>query len=319
MIVTYIKFFNIIFKYEKPYIYNDKTKNNGPEKIKQENYMKLDSNKYIPFEKCYLSSDNSSIKIIHLIFTRFIMEFWNKNYFRNIIYKDEFILNGIRVMKKYLLPSLENQSCKKFKWILMIGNKANRAYVKNLLNFNYSFEYDIIYSETVNNYVRNITKGFDVLITTLIDYDDRIYYDAVNDLRKAVNLNKPMVIYGYTRGVYYYENENKYYDLYENFNNTGPMSIFHSLITVLNKVNDSYTIIDLKGHSTCRKVLLEKYKSFGIRELNYEPAIFDGGDAKFVWVRHKFCGLYNYTRRIQKTLKPFNFNLSNFYGNNRFK
>ena len=78
-------------------------------------------------------------------------------------------------MKKYLLPSLENQRCKIFIWILMIGNKANKSYVQSLLNFNYTFKYDIIYSNKVKKYVRNISKNYEVLITTLIDYDDRIY------------------------------------------------------------------------------------------------------------------------------------------------
>lgn len=38
--------------------------------------------------------------------------------------------------------------------------------------------------KTSKNYVRNKSKGYNVLITTGIDYDDIIYYDAVNDVRK---------------------------------------------------------------------------------------------------------------------------------------
>ena len=38
-------------------------------------------------------------------------------------------------------------------------------------------------------------------------------------------------------------------------------------------------------HYRIRKNLQESYKSFGIKNLNYEPAIFDNGGAKFVWVR----------------------------------
>ena len=42
-------------------------------------------------------------------------------------------------MKKYLLNSLENQYCKNFVWILMLGNKADITHVKSLLNFNNVF------------------------------------------------------------------------------------------------------------------------------------------------------------------------------------
>ena len=93
-------------------------------------------------------------------------------------------------MKKYLLPSLENQSCKDFIWILMIGNKANITSLNSLFNFNNSFQWHIIYTKDIRNFLRNITKGFDVLITTRIDYDDLIYYDAINDIRKEINIKK---------------------------------------------------------------------------------------------------------------------------------
>ena len=123
-----------------------------------------------------------------------------------------------------------------------------------------------------------------------------------------------MVVYGYNRGVYYFENDRNYYEFYETYNNEGTMSIFNSLITVLRKVNDSYTINDVGGHSVIRKNLLELYKSFGIEKLNYEPAIFDSGDAKFIYIRQSFSGTYNNATKFKKSLKIYNFNLSKFYG-----
>ena len=282
-------------------------------KIEKLNYS------YNPFKKneymkCYLSSDNSKKRIIHLIMTRFSIPISFLHNFKRIIYTKKYILNGIRVMKKYLIPSLEKQSCKNFTWILITGNEINITFVKSLINFNNSFKKDIIFLKDVKNYVRNITKGFDVLITTRIDYDDRIYYDAVNDVRKVININKPVILHGYNRGVYYFEFNGKYYDLYETYRNKGAMSIFISLITVLNKVNDTITIFNLGNHARARKKLLQKYKSFGIKELNYEPGIFDSGDPKFVWVRQKYSGYYFRTKKELKRLKPIIFNLSNFYG-----
>ena len=298
-------------------IYQECINKNRTEKLNKSNkgtIITIKSEKEnISYKKCYLSLDNSSTKIIHLIITRFSMEFYNKEFSKKI-YRKDYILNGIRVLKQYLFPSLENQSCKNFTWILMLGNKANITYIKSLLNFNNSFETKIIYQKDIKKFVRNISKGYDVLITTRIDYDDRIYYDAVNDVRKAININRPMILYGYNRGVYYFELNDKYYDFYYNYKNEGVMSIFISLITVLNKVNDTYTVYDLGIHILIRKTLLEKYKSFGIKELNYEPAIFDNGAPKFVWVRQNYSGTYKFDKQIQKRLKVNNFNLSKFYG-----
>lgn len=123
------------------------------------------------------------------------------------------------------------------------------------------------------------------MITTRIDYDDIIYYDALNDVRKVINMNKPILLYGYNRGVCYFEKEGEYYDFYLKIDNLGCSNVFASLILVLHKANDTYTVYDLITHKYIRKLLLEKYKSYGIKEITYEPAIFDSGDPKFVWVR----------------------------------
>ena len=267
--------------------------------------------------KCYLSpayQGNTSLKIMHLIITRFMIEFWPFDDFKNRIYKNDYIINGIRVMKKYLLPSLENQSCQDFIWILKIGDKANITYIKSLLNFTTIFRKDVIYEKDIRNYTRLITKSYDVLITSRIDYDDRIYYDAVNDVRKLVNVNRPMMLYGYNRGLYYFESDNKYYELIEDFNQQGVMSVFVSLIVILNKVNDTYNIFDLGTHILVRARLKENYRSFGINELNYEPSLFEKGDMKFIWVRQNYSGIFNYSMSIKKTLKEYNLNLSKFYG-----
>lgn len=263
--------------------------------------------------KCYTSPDNSVKKILHLIITRFLIEFWRKNDFPKKMYSKKYILNGIRVMKKYLFPSLENQSCKNFTWILMIGNKADIKFVNSLFQFSNSFSKKVIYKKDIRNYIRNITKGVDILITTRIDYDDRIYYDAVNDVRKAVNINKPMLLYGYKRGTSYFEINDKYYEFYKNFKN-GAMSTFVSLISVLNKVKDIYIVYDLGGHCSLRKNIFKKYQSFGLKKLNYEPAIFDSGEPKFVFVRQQFSGSYYNNRIIKNRLKPINFSLNKFYG-----
>ena len=259
-------------------------------------------------KKCYLSFDNPNIKIIHVILTRFLSHSINS--------RKEYFNNGNRVMKKYLLPSLENQSCKDFIWILLVGDRTNIASLKSLLNFNNSFQWYIISKKNIKKFLRKITKGFDILITTRIDYDDRIYYDAVNDVRKEINIERPMFLHGYSKGLYYFELDNKYYD-FEFKDKNGGFSIFESLIIVLNKVNDTCTIFDLGHHHSVKINLLMKYKSYGIKSLNYEPAVFDHGAPKIIWVRQKYSCLYNKSlfKQLKKELKiNDNFSLSKFYG-----
>ena len=214
-------------------------------------------------------------------------------------------------MNKYLIPALKNQSCQDFIWILTIGNKINMTNIQSLFNFNHSFEMKIIYITELNNYLINATKGFDILITTRIDYDDIIYYDAVNDVRKEINLNKPMLLYGYNSGLFYLESEEKYYEYYD-LNINGSSSIFCSLIIVLKEVNGIYTIYDIGNHRVIRRNLLKRYKLFGIKKVNYEPAVFDSGGPKFIYVRQKFSHNHINTKKMIKNAKQVNFDLRIF-------
>ena len=87
--------------------------------------------------------------------------------------------------------------------------------------------------------MRNITKGFDILII-LIVYDNKTYYDVVNDVRKAININKHMILYEYNK-----------------------VNIIIIFIIFL-KINDIQTVYDFVIHVCIWKVLLLKYKSYVI-------------------------------------------------------
>lgn len=288
---------------------NSKIYKKNLEKLKYINNEPIIINKFNE-NKCYSFFDYEDIKIIHLILTRFMISFPNKAYEKN------FISNGIRVMNEYLLPSLENQICKNFTWILLVGNGTNIAKIQSLMNFNYSFECKIIQKIKFNDYLKRITKGADVLITSRIDYDDRIYYDAVNDVRKTINIDKPILLHGYNRGVLYNELDGKYYDNYVIIkNNTGVWSVFASLVIFLNSTNSIHTIYDIGDHVYIRKTLIEKHISYGIKNLSYEPAIFDSGSRKFVWVRQNYSRTFIRRKNFyEKHYKAINFNLNKFYG-----
>ena len=187
-------------------------------------------------------------------------------------------------------------------------------FIKQLLDINNLFQTELAYQRDLKSYIKNKSIGYDVLITTRIDYDDRIYYDAVNDVRKVIDVNKPMMLYGYDKGAHYYEIDNKYYEFNMTYGNKGCMSIFVSLIIILNKTKDTYDIYDLGSHTGVRKKILDNYQQYGIKNLNYNPAIFDSGSAKFVWVRHNYSGTLKYSEKIKSNLKEYKFDLNKFYG-----
>ena len=59
-------------------------------------------------------------------------------------------------------------------------------------------------------------------------------------------------------------------------------------------------------------LIILKYKKFVLQKLDYEPAIFENGEPKFVWVRQHFSGTY-YNRKKPKK-KAVYFDLNKFYG-----
>ena len=271
---------------------------------------------YYQNNRCYELSDKSNTKIIHIIATRFMIVFYHKNDFPKKLYNKDFIDNGIRVINKYLLSSLEHQSCNLFIWVLMVGEKVDINYIKSKIKNNKKFRIVILYQKDFKEYIKNIARGYNILITTRIDYDDMIYYDAVNDVRKAINLEKPMVLYGYMHGFQYFEFNNKYYEFIQRNGTNGVWSVFISLIIVISDVNDLYTIYDLGAHLSLRKNLLNNYKSYGIKKLNYEPAIFDNGAYKFVYVKQRYSVTYikKDMHSLIKKLKEKKFDLKKFYG-----
>ena len=260
---------------------------------------------------CYKPLFNPKLKIKHVIITRFLNHF--ASFFIKYMEKEDFSINAKRVLNKYLLPALERQKCKDFIWVLMIGNQADLSYYKSYFNFHNSFKTELVYEKDIKNYLRNIINSYDVLITTRIDYDDVIYYDAVNDARKSININKPIFIHGFNKGYIYFESDGKYYDYDSVFGNNGVASQFISLVYFINKVNDTYHIYELGDHSTIKSNFLKKYKSFGINDINYNPCEFDKSIQKFIWIRQKYSGFLIYTKGSRSGLKLINFNSSTIY------
>lgn len=60
-------------------------------------------------------------------------------------------------------------------------------------------------------------------------------------------------------------------------------------------------------HTLIKKNLFQHYISYHIEKITYEPALFDIGDPKFVYVRQKFSDNYNGTIGVLKLSKPVYF------------
>ena len=260
---------------------------------------------------CYESEEFLNKKILHFVITRFLFTFFSKKELG-----ERYIKNGLRVMKTYLLPSLEAQKCKDFTWILMLGDRANLTFLKPLIDFNTTFDYKIVYYKDINKFVNESTKNIDIFISSNMDYDDRIFYDAVNDVRKRINMAYPIFFFGYTSGYIYFENTGIYGISPYKYKN-GAINIFLSSILNLHKTNGAYYIYQfnkLGSHTSVKSDFIKNknYKKFGLKKLDYNPAEFEHKEQKFVYVRQNYSISFAFTKNVKKFIN--NFDLDKFYG-----
>ena len=97
-----------------------------------------------------------------------------------------------------------------------------------------------------------------------------------------MNNDKQVFLYGDNSRLNYYELNNKYYNFNLDYWNEGTMSIF-VISLILSKLNDTYTIYNLRNYISIWRRLLNIYKSFGIKALNYEYLNYDNWNVKFVF------------------------------------
>lgn len=260
---------------------------------------------------CYESEEFLNKTILHFVITRFLFTFSPKK-----VFSEQYIKNGLRVMKTYLLPSLEAQKCKNFTWILMLGDSANITFLKSLIDFNTTFDYKLVYYKDINKLINESTKNIDIFISSGMDYDDRIFYDAVNDVRKRINLTYPIFFFGYHNGYIYFENTG-IYGISPYKYEGGAINIFLSSILNLHKTNGAYYIYqfnDLGSHISVKTDFIknENYKKFGLKKLDYNPAEFEHKEPKFVYVRQNYSHSFALTKTVKAVIN--NFDLDKFYG-----
>ena len=67
-----------------------------------------------------------------------------------------------------------------------------------MIDFNNSFDINIISDNNISAIqVKNNTKCYDAFISIRIEYNFRIYYCVVNDVRKIIDFYKSILLYVY--------------------------------------------------------------------------------------------------------------------------
>ncbi len=137
-------------------------------------------------------SNEHKLNFSHFIITQFNLRNFPKSDFDDY---DSWIVwtrNRIGLFREYCLPSVLNQSCKSFKWLIYLDSETPEEF-KIFLNELDSYPgIEICYSRGIgdfnSNYIEEVKKraasrpGW--IITTRIDNDDCLHRDAVETIQK---------------------------------------------------------------------------------------------------------------------------------------
>lgn len=132
----------------------------------------------------------------HYILTKFNTGLYSNLDKRIKIKPNVWMEHRLSLFEKFTLPSMMNQSCQNFSWLLSVDKQTPEKFIYRIRDFGYqsikicfdSFEMNI------NTYEHS---NFDI-ITTRIDNDDAFYVDFVKEIQceyaKLVNESRPFAI-----------------------------------------------------------------------------------------------------------------------------
>lgn len=165
----------------------------------------------------------------HFILTRFNLFLWNKDKEGNKVRSREWLEHRFELFERYCLPSIKNQTCKSFKWIVLFDSTTPDAFkarigewqkgcsqlipvyveskdghrfaqifreeVVQMLGLNQELE-NSRYSSTNTDDTNHTDKCFNRVLTTYLDNDDALSIHFVEDLqRRAADLSDGTFIY----------------------------------------------------------------------------------------------------------------------------
>jgi len=153
------------------------------------------------------------------------------------------------------------------------------------------------------------SKNKKYLITTRIDHDDLIYYNAVQEIQSKCNENIPFYYNGYDKLITMINNDYKHYKFHPNYREIGSIAIFQSLIVNKKIIDKIYNIYELGNHTRQKISFINLFK---INKLEYEQNYFHVNHMKdcCIYIKHSFNQkLRKKWHRTKKRIKKKNIGL----------
>lgn len=149
----------------------------------------------------------------HFILTRFNIRIWTQDKNGKAVRTFDWLKHRFEVFERYCLPSIVNQTCKDFEWIVLFDSETPAEYKKKLPEYKAICpQFTPVFVEpSKGRYFRRLFKAIvderahaDRVLTTYFDNDDSLSINFVEDIRRRVsNLPDETFVY-YTSGYQYF-------------------------------------------------------------------------------------------------------------------
>jgi len=165
---------------------------------------------YSSVSPCYMGAQ-------HFILTRFNLLLWNKDKERQPVRTAAWLEHRFALFEHYCLPSIKNQTCQDFEWIVLFDSTTPERFKEKIKEFqvlcpqllpvfvepkNGRYFAEIFRKEVVSRLYANR------VITTYLDNDDALHVRFVEDIRQRVQELKDGTFIYYTLGYQFYTDYN---------------------------------------------------------------------------------------------------------------
>ncbi len=156
---------------------------------------------------------DSQIGLQHFILTRFNIRLWNKDKEGRKVRTLKWLEHRFSLFERYCLPSIQNQTCKNFEWIVLFDSTTPETFKKRMVDYQKVCpQLEIIYVEPERGryfaeiFREEVVKRLNAkrVVSTYLDNDDALNIHFVEDLQKRLESLSDATFVTYTDGYQFY-------------------------------------------------------------------------------------------------------------------
>lgn len=160
---------------------------------------------------------NDILTLQHYILTRFNLLLWNKDKEGNKVRSKEWLEHRFTLFERYCLPSIKNQTCKNFQWIVLFDSTTPVIFKTKVERYKIECPQLIpVYVDPLKGrffaeiFRLEVVKRLKAqrVITTYLDNDDALSIHFIEDLQKRAESLYDGTFINYTEGYQYYTDHN---------------------------------------------------------------------------------------------------------------